>query len=318
MTGAQGDPAQDWLDRIGGLNQWRRGGQRAPNKPLLLLYALSRLHNYGNSRVAYESEETRLRQMLEEFGPPRPRGHSPEYAFSRMDGDRVWKIDTSDGTIPALDSRRALLEAHAVGRLPEEDEELLRSHSELLMRTAQELLRSNWPESLHSEICERVGLDLASVLLADAGESGKTSDSARTGRQAEQRRDPDFRPRVLRAYEYQCAMCGWDARLSDSSVALDAAHIQWKAYLGPDDPSNGLCLCVLHHRLFDRGVLGISPDLRIKVSQDFNGRGKPAQLVIELANQDLIPPQASDQRPDEQYIHWHEEEVFKAPARVSP
>lgn len=318
MSGSLSDQAQDWLNRIGGLNQWQQGGQRAPNKPLLLLYALGRLQNDANSRVVFEADETRLKEMLEDFGPPRLHGHSPEYAFSRMDRDGIWRIETSDGTAPVVDSRRALLEAQAVGRLPDEDEELLRSHPELLIRTAQELLRSNWPDSLHSEICERVGLDRGAILVGDVAEGGLTTDVAQSVGNAVQRRDPDFRPRVLRAYEYQCAMCGWDARLSNSSVALDAAHIRWKAYEGPDDPRNGLCLCVLHHRLFDRGVLGISPDLRVKVSQDFNGRGRPAQLVIELANQELIPPQAADQRPDEQYIRWHEQEVFKAPARVSP
>lgn len=319
MTGSPRDQARDWLNRIGGLNQWQQGGQRAPNKPLLLLYALGRLHNDASSRVVFEADETRLREMLEDFGSPRSNArHRPEYAFSRMHSDGIWQIETSDGSTPAVDSRRALLEAHAVGRLPEEDEELLRSHPELLMRTAQELLHSNWPESLHSEICEMVGLDSESAFVGDVAEAGVTADVEQSGRHAVQRRDPDFRPRVLRAYEYQCAMCGWDARLSNSSVALDAAHIKWKAYEGPDDPRNGLCLCVLHHRLFDRGVLGISPDLRVKVSQDFNGRGRPAQLVIELANQELTPPQAPDQRPDEQYIRWHEQEVFKAPARLSP
>jgi len=316
MTEAQSYPLQDWLNRIRGLNQWKQGGKRAPNKPLLLLYALGKLHNNGNSRVVFKSDEVRLKQMLEDFGPPRPGGHSPEYAFSRMDRDRIWEIDTSDGASPAVDSRRALIEANAVGRLPDNDEELLKSRPELLYQTVQTLLRGNWPDSLHSEICERVGLDFESVLAGDTAVVDTTADSAASGRQAEQKRDPDFRPQVLRAYEYQCAMCGWDARLSDSSVALEAAHIRWKAYQGPDDPRNGVCLCVLHHRLFDRGVLGISPDLRIKVSQDFNGRGRPAQLVIELANQELTPPQASGQRPDEQYIHWHQTQVFKSPARV--
>ncbi|WP_419923848.1 phosphorothioated DNA-binding restriction endonuclease [Candidatus Poriferisocius sp.] len=316
MTGTQGDLVQSWLNRISGLNQWRQSGQRAPNKPLLLLYALGRLHNYGNSRVVFESDEIYLKKMLEDFGPPRPHGHSPEYAFSRMNRDRIWRIDTPDGIPPVVDSRRALVEADAVGRLPDEDEELLVARPELFSQTVQKLLRGNWPDSMHSEICERVGLELESILAGDAGEAGMAADTAATGRQAEQKRDPDFRPQVLRAYEYQCAMCGWDARLSDSSVALEAAHIQWKAYQGPDDTRNGLCLCVLHHRLFDRGVLGISPDLRVVVSQDFNGRGMSAQLVIELANQQITPPQAPDQRPDEQYIVWHQEQVFKSPARV--
>ena len=313
MVEVWGERAQDWLSRVGSLKQWSKGGERAPNKPLLLLYALGRLCNDGNSRVVYKSDEPRLKQMLEEFGPPRQRGHRPEYPFSRMAGDGIWMVDTSDGAAPKADSRTDLLRADATGRLLPDDERLLQAHPELLAQTVQRLLQGNWPESMHSEICECVGLDLKELL---APEARSASDAPSGGNQPGQKRDPYFRTRVLRAYEYQCAMCGWDARLSHASVGLEAAHIQWKAYDGPDPPKNGISLCVLHHRLFDRGVLGISPDLKVEVSQDFNGRGPSARLVIELADQDLIPPQSPDQRPEGRYIHWHREQVFKSPARL--
>ncbi len=315
MTEASEDPAaQDWLSRVGSLRQWSKGGERAPNKPLLLLYALGRLHNDGSSRVVYKSDEARLQQMLEEFGPPRQRSpHRPQFAFSRMPGDGIWKVDTSDGAALRADSRADLRRANAVGRLPSNDEQLLHAHPELLAQTVQRLLQGNWPESLHSEICEFVGLDLKELLEPEAGPA---SDAAPGSSRQGQKRDPYFRTQVLSAYEYQCAMCGWDARLSHASVGLEAAHIQWRAYDGPDHPKNGISLCVLHHRLFDRGVLGISPDLKVEVSQDFNGRGTSARLVIELANQDIIPPQSPAQRPEGRYINWHQEQVFKSPARL--
>ena len=40
------------------------------------------------------------------------------------------------------------------------------------------------------------------------------------------RRDPCFRQRILKAYEYRCAVCGFDVRLGSISIALDAAHIR--------------------------------------------------------------------------------------------
>lgn len=74
----------------------------------------------------------------------------------------------------------------------------------------------------------------------------------------------EFRERVVRAYQYHCAVC----RLRRDEL-LDAAHIV------PDaDPSgvpsvaNGLALCTLHHAAFDRQLIGITPDYIVHVRQD--------------------------------------------------
>jgi putative restriction endonuclease len=75
---------------------------------------------------------------------------------------------------------------------------------------------------------------------------------------------PVFRARVLQAYETQCAIC--QLRHSD---LLDAAHIIRDADEGglPIVP-NGLALCKIHHAAYDRNILGVTPDLVIKVRQD--------------------------------------------------
>lgn len=71
-----------------------------------------------------------------------------------------------------------------------------------------------------------------------------------------------FRNAVLKAYDYQCAVC----QLSFDGV-LEAAHIiPWasqRQHLRAD-PRNGLCLCPNHHRLFDSDLLSIEPDFRIR------------------------------------------------------
>jgi putative restriction endonuclease len=40
-------------------------------------------------------------------------------------------------------------------------------------------------------------------------------------------RDPGFRERVLRAYEYRCCVYGFDLRIGRAPAGLEAAHIQW-------------------------------------------------------------------------------------------
>jgi hypothetical protein len=50
---------------------------------------------------------------------------------------------------------------------------------------------------------------------------------------------------------------------------------------------NALCLCSLHHKLLDAGVLGLSEDHRVLVSMYFVARSDAGQrMVLELAGQD--------------------------------
>lgn len=74
-------------------------------------------------------------------------------------------------------------------------------------------------------------------------------------------RDAQFRRRVLNAYGHRCAVCGVQLRL------LDAAHI-----LPVDQPSstdhteNGVALCALHHRAYDRALIAFDTSHSILVN----------------------------------------------------
>src|SRR5262249_20965026 len=76
----------------------------------------------------------------------------------------------------------------------------------------------------------------------------------------QRRRDPGWRSAVLLAWDRQCAFCGYDGQLAGATTGIDAAHVRWFTFDGPDDLDNGLALCVLHHKLFDLGVLGLDPE----------------------------------------------------------
>lgn len=76
-------------------------------------------------------------------------------------------------------------------------------------------------------------------------------------------RHAQFRPDVLRAYSYRCAVCGVALKL------VDAAHIIPVAYPGStDDVTNGLALCKLHHAAYDTALLGVLPDFTLRVHPD--------------------------------------------------
>lgn len=72
-----------------------------------------------------------------------------------------------------------------------------------------------------------------------------------------------FRERVLRAYRTRCAMC----RLRHAEL-LEAAHIIPDTDGGEPIVPNGLALCNLHHKAFDRHILGVRPDLTVEVRAD--------------------------------------------------
>jgi putative restriction endonuclease len=166
-------------------------------------------------------------------------------------------------------------------------------------------------ETLHADIVAATGLDLDSVPEVS---SGPASANYPAGKRPA--RDPAFREKVLRAYEFRCCICGFDLRIGHLPAGLEAAHIQWHHVGGPDIETNGLALCALHHKLFDLGVFTIDArERRVIFSQHAIGGGRG--LAGELAHhgQLMHAPQDEIFSPDRQFLEWNRANVFKAPGR---
>lgn len=69
---------------IANITIWRKGEQRAPHKPLLLLHVLSH-YQHGHSRMFDYASEVRdeLHSLLERFGPQRAQ-YRPDMPFWRL------------------------------------------------------------------------------------------------------------------------------------------------------------------------------------------------------------------------------------------
>lgn len=296
----------DWAERAAELRQWSRGGVRAPHKPLLLLYALGRFQEDADGELAYSAVEEDLKRLLAEYGPPRPT--TPAYPFHHLVGDGVWEVRSDRGAGSPGTGVRELRATHAAGRLVPELRVALRREPSLLGRMARVLLDANFPPSLHGELCEAVGLEL---------EPAEATRLTAVRRQ----RDRRMRELVLTAYEHRCAFCGYDGRIGSVPVGLEAAHVRWWAFDGPDDVDNGLCLCSLHHKLFDKGVLGVGDQHRILVSQRFVGHGAAARAqVTELSGRPLVGPQPGTTPVAAPHRAWHLTQVFQGdprPARAA-
>ncbi len=77
--------------------------------------------------------------------------------------------------------------------------------------------------------------------------------------------ETSFRRRVLTAYGNRCAMCSGQ---SDVRVDVHAVYIVPAGH--PEFTSktrNGLCLCALHHRAFNQGLVAVMPGYRVVVNR---------------------------------------------------
>lgn len=287
------------LKRLSALKMWGRGGKIAPHKPLLVLYALGQFAR-GTKVIPFVDVDKKLGQLLRDFGGNLKSIHT-EYPFWRLQNDKLWNVEADAPLLRQSSNsdpkKSALRELHARGSFPDEIQRLLETHPEIIGDAAQALLTLNFPESLHAEIAAAVGLTLDSW-------AGKA-----------RRRDPEFRRKVLRAYGFRCCVCGYDLRLGNIFIGIEAAHIKWHQAGGPDTESNGLSLCTMHHKAFDLGVYSLTPrELILVVSQELVG-GEKLGWLLDFHGKTITPPQSEGYLPRQEYLIWHNERIFKHPGK---
>lgn len=283
------------------LGVWSRGDQRAPHKPLLVLLALARWQQGRRDPIRFAQVDAELTTLLKEFGPSRQSFHS-EYPFWRLQNDGVWVVTSEQPMKPRASNndvlKSELIAHHAKGEFAADVQAALVADPTLVPKLAALLLERHFPESLHPDILEVVGLSLSMA-----------------GPKA---RDSKFRQRILTAYEYRCAVCGFDVRLGSVSIALDAAHIRWHQAGGPAEESNGLALCVIHHKTFDLGAFTVAPGGTILVSDQANGSEGFEATLLRNHTRTIRPPQRPEWKPAPEYLEWHGREVFKGSPRHVP
>lgn len=298
------------------------GGGRAVHKPLLLLFWLARLQRGEPRLVAYADVEGPFRQLLIEFGSsnaPNTRqlpfwhlGNDADGSLWELQSETGIGLPTNSGSAP---SARWMRENRIRAGLTVPVDALLRNNPPLRASLARLLLTDNFPETLQTEIAAQVGLDLDTDTGPDAGADDDQSTNDRDN-QRRRRRDPGFRERVLRAYEYRCCVCGYDLRIGNVTAGLEAAHIQWFTAGGPDLETNGLAMCALHHKLLDLGAFTVEPvQLTIRFSQNIQVNEATRASLLSYHGAGLIEPQSEEYRPSPKYLDWHAHWVFKKPAR---
>jgi putative restriction endonuclease len=260
--------------------------------------ALGRLAETGSSEPPWSEAEERLADLIAEFGPAThtDRRQSAAYAFTRLRTDGVWQFSRD---VP-MDNVHPLDEAPITGRL-ESSLEIALSRSGQIEQAARLLVDAQFPRTVAPDVLIAVGLDPDQV-FAICSSAAKVAEG--------RRRSSWWPPAILEAWDRQCAFCGYVGQLGSSSVGLEAAHIWWFNLGGPDELNNGIALCSLHHKLFDRGALGLDQEYRIRVSAVYTARTEAAKRIYDLQSRPLRPRRGTA-LPAGEHVAWHGREVFR-------
>lgn len=120
-----------------------------------------------------------------------------------------------------------------------------------------------------------------------------------------------FRSTVLGSYDMRCCFC----RLGDGRLLVASHIIPWvDDETRRADPRNGLSLCALHDRAFDRGLMSVADDLSILVSRELSDGSQEIEMhrvaFVAIEGQRISLP--SRFTPDPAALAYHRKQKFEA------
>ncbi len=291
--------SDDVFKKLHALRPFIQNEMRAPHKPLLLLWAFGRIKGFHNRLALYDKEvKNPLSELLEKFN--NSEHIHPEQPFWRLQKDGLWEVEGAESVTTDRGGNPSIKDLNNKrGGLPEPLYNLLNDDPGFLRTCAQLLLDWHFRETQHDDIRDAVGLP--SLQMVREEKSG---------------RDGSFRIEVLRAYEERCAICDFDLRIRGKLFGLEAAHIRSHGIHGPNEVSNGLALCSIHHKAFDYGAMGLKAknnDYVILVSDRVKSESNSSTALQQLVSCNgklLRPPLENSLKPDQKYVVWHRKHLF--------
>lgn len=296
----------EFFSALSNLSVWERDGERAPHKPIMLLYALA-MFKHGQRLLDFSEVEKPVESILGTILPKRKSIHV-HYPFwylkteGRARGQTIWEIHGAEqiklreGKPEPLKSE--LRNHHIEAGFTSDVLALLDGEPGVIDSAIQLLLDAQFPRSIQEDICAMLGID--DIDLSEAPIPASIE---------RKRRDPKFREKVLTAYKGECAVCGYSLRVKDRLAGIEAAHIKWHQAGGPDEEPNALSLCSTHHILFDRGAFTIDKEFKIRVSDSMSGE-LLYDIVTRFNGESIRLPQRECHYPSEGFLTWHKEQVL--------
>jgi putative restriction endonuclease len=115
-----------------------------------------------------------------------------------------------------------------------------------------------------------------------------------------------FRVLTLKNYNERCCITG-----ETTLPVLEAAHIQPVSSEGDHQLTNGLLLRADMHILYDRGLIGVDSDYRIRVSRFIQDQYLNGKVYYAHDGEGLRSmPTDPELRPNREKLDWHMQNVF--------
>lgn len=302
---------------------YKYGG--APHKPVLLLAILEliRKGEILNSRIAVTPE------LVLEFKSIWSRlvvtPHIPNFAlpFYHMKSEPFWKLVTYGGMeIPVTSSNsirslNALKESVAFAEI---EPAVFAQMLDPLHRTVLEesLLDQYFPETksnFHSHETDLFSQLETEILQEDPVIYRKRIDELKETLSKEEFEEEVFvrgcvfKREVPKIYNYQCAISGMRIESSTNAQMIDACHLIPFAVSKDDTITNGIALSPNLHRAYDRGLITITEDYRVKISKAVSENDSPYSLG-QFNGKQILLPKNTDYHPSVENLRWHHRECF--------
>lgn len=116
-----------------------------------------------------------------------------------------------------------------------------------------------------------------------------------------------FRKSVLASYSSRCCITG----ISVPQLLVASHIVPWSIdRKNRLNPSNGLCLNSLHDKAFDAGLITITPDLRIKISEPLKQHDSSRENKIFSVYDNHLIHHPQKFYPSIEFLDYHNQHVF--------
>ena len=116
-----------------------------------------------------------------------------------------------------------------------------------------------------------------------------------------------FRDTILASYNQTCCI----TRLQIPRLLIASHIIPWaKNAKERMNPQNGLCLNALHDKAFDKGLITVNPDYKIKLSDQLKTslNRETDKFFLPYENNPILLP--SRFAPDKEFLEYHSKNIF--------
>ena len=119
-----------------------------------------------------------------------------------------------------------------------------------------------------------------------------------------------FKREIPKIYNYTCCISGMKISSTSSVSMVDACHIIPFSHSFDDTINNGIALCPNLHRAFDRGLIAIDSDYKVRVSGIFHEETSNYSIK-SFDGQRILLPIDKNFIPFSDNLDWHLKNIFR-------